>query len=203
MKYCPKCKQEKSENLFYKNKSTKDGLSSYCCICMRKLYEDKREQVLKQQKEYNKTEQRKQKQKEWYINNKQVQNQKQKLRKQNDVCFYLESIFRNRLYKSFIYDKGFKNWEQLVNYNWKQLKEHLESQFAPEMNWSNYGTYWELDHVIPKSQFCYTTFDCKEFKICWSLMNLRPLSKYENAQRCRDGRDVPEELKQQILSQEF
>lgn len=203
MKYCPKCKQEKSKELFYKNKNTKDGLSSYCRICMCKIYKDKREQILRQQKEYNKTEQRKQQQKEWYINNRQIQNQNQKIKKQNNVCFYLDGIFRNRLYKSFVYNKGFENWEQLVNYNWEQLKEYLESQFTPEMNWSNYGVYWELDHIIPKSQFYYDSFDCKDFRICWSLMNLRPLSKYKNAQRCRDGRDIPEELKQQILNQKF
>lgn len=203
MKYCPKCKQEKSKELFYKNKNTKDGLSSYCRVCMCKIYKDKREQILKQQKEYNKTEQRKYQQKEWYINNMQTQNRSQKIKKQNNVCLYLDCIFRNRLYKSFIYNRGFESWEQLVDYNWEQLKEHLESQFTPEMNWNNYGEYWKLDHIIPKSQFYYDNFECRDFRICWSLMNLRPLNKYENAQRCRDGRDISEDLKQQILNQKF
>lgn len=201
MKFCPKCKQEKPEEQFYANKKTKDGLSCYCGSCMRQIYKNKREQILQHQKEYNKTEQRKQQLKEWDINNRQIQNQRLKIRKQNNICLHLNDIFRDRLYKSFIYDKGFDNWEHLVNYNWQQLKEHLESQFTLEMNWLNYGSYWELDHIIPKSQFYFETFDCREFRICWSLINLRPLSSYDNVQRLRDGRDISEELKQQILGQ--
>ena len=30
--------------------------------------------------------------------------------------------------------------------------KYLESQFTPEMNWDNYGTYWEIDHIHPLSK---------------------------------------------------
>ena len=29
------------------------------------------------------------------------------------------------------------------------LRAHLESQFTSYMSWSNYGTYWHIDHKIP------------------------------------------------------
>lgn len=35
MKRCSKCKQEKDESEFYKNKSTKDGLGDQCKLCQR------------------------------------------------------------------------------------------------------------------------------------------------------------------------
>ena len=72
------------------------------------------------------------------------------------------------------------------------------------MNWDNYGTYWEIDHIIPRNLFN-NIFDykSKNFQICWSLMNLRPLEKSLNRQRPKDGRDIPEEIKQKILGQEF
>lgn len=90
----------------------------------------------------------------------------------------------------------------LVVYNLEQLKQHLESQFTPEMNWDNYGSYWELDHIIPQNLFNFNSSQDSDFQICWSLANLRPLTVKENRSRPRDGSDVPEELKQQIMKGE-
>ena len=33
MKYCPRCKTEKDESSFHKNKKRSDGLASYCAAC--------------------------------------------------------------------------------------------------------------------------------------------------------------------------
>ena len=98
-------------------------------------------------------------------------------------------------------NKAERHWEDLVSYNLQQLKEHLESQFTSEMNWDNYGSYWEIDHVIPQNTFSFETENDVDFKICWSLINLRPLEKSANRQRPKDGSDISEELKQQILNQ--
>lgn len=88
---------------------------------------------------------------------------------------------------------------QVLDFTIEQLKEHLESQFTPEMNWNNYGEYWEIDHIIPKNQLKFTSYDDKEFKICWSLVNLRPIEITANRSRPRDGSDIPQEIKNQIL----
>lgn len=93
------------------------------------------------------------------------------------------------------------HWEDLVGYNLQQLKEHLESQFTPEMSWDNYGKYWEIDHIIPINTFNLTSFNESKFKICWSLANLRPLEKLLNRSRPKNGSDISEKLKQQILGQ--
>ena len=29
---------------------------------------------------------------------------------------------------------------------------YLEQQFDSNMNWDNYGTYWEIDHIVPLSK---------------------------------------------------
>ena len=71
-----------------------------------------------------------------------------------------------------------RKWEGLVGYTLEDLIKHLETQFNDKMNWTNYGNYWEIDHIKPISSFGYIVPEDKEFKLCWALSNLRPLSKY-------------------------
>ena len=59
-----------------------------------------------------------------------------------------------------------------------QFKEHLEKQFKRGMTWSNYGTYWHVDHILPCAAFDHT--DKKQVAQCWHYTNLRPLRALEN-----------------------
>ena len=79
-------------------------------------------------------------------------------------------------------------------YTVQELKEHLEKQFETWMTWDNWGLYsketwddaepatwkWQIDHIIPKSTFKYTSMDSQEFRGCEALSNLRPLSAKQN-----------------------
>lgn len=71
-----------------------------------------------------------------------------------------------------------------LGYDMNILKEHLTNQFDSNMNWENYGTYWHIDHIIPQSDLPYKSMEDENFKICWSLNNLRPL---EARQNMKDG----------------
>lgn len=76
----------------------------------------------------------------------------------------------------------------------QELHDHLESLFEPWMNWDNHGIYdvtswndddsstwtWQIDHIIPQSKLPYTSMDDENFRKCWSLSNLRPLSAKQN-----------------------
>lgn len=92
---------------------------------------------------------------------------------------------------------GHKNNQSILQYlpySIQELKEHLEKQFEPWMNWKNQGQYdpktwndnesaawtWQVDHIIPHSTFKYTSIQDEEFKKCWALSNLRPLSAKQN-----------------------
>ena len=82
--------------------------------------------------------------------------------------------------------RGYKfrrRWESLVDFDIDTLKSHLEKQFTSEMTWENYGSYWHVDHMIPKSWFTYKEFSDEEFKKCWSLDNLQPLEAKENIKK--------------------
>jgi hypothetical protein len=78
-------------------------------------------------------------------------------------------------------NKNRRHWEDLVSFNKEQLKDHLESLFTEGMSWDKFlkGEI-EIDHIIPKAFFKYTSTDDVEFKYCWSLDNLQPLWAEDN-----------------------
>jgi len=70
--------------------------------------------------------------------------------------------------------------EKWLGYSIQDLMQHLENQFDVFMKWDNYGTYWVIDHIIPKRYFKFNSVNDEEFRACWSLENLRPLPKRKN-----------------------
>ena len=80
-------------------------------------------------------------------------------------------------------NKKRRSWKQLVGYSFEELVKHIERQFDKKMNWNNYGTYWEVDHIKPKSLFNYSSYEDIEFERCWALGNLRPLERTENRRK--------------------
>ena len=72
----------------------------------------------------------------------------------NNIEFRLQLIVRSRIYqgiKNFNYKKKNSNIEELGCYI-KSYIVYLEQQFDENMNWGNYGIYWEIDHTIPISK---------------------------------------------------
>ena len=79
---------------------------------------------------------------------------------------------------------------EYLPYSKADLILHIEKQFEPWMNWNNQGQYnsktwddndyktwkWQLDHIIPHSDFKYDSLNHSDFQKCWALENLRPLS---------------------------
>lgn len=113
----------------------------------------------------------------------------------------LSRNFSTAIYIALKGNKAEQHWEDLVGYTLQELREHLEKQFDNNMNWSNYGEYWEIDHIVPQNLFDIVTAKDRDFRICWSLMNLRPLEKSLNRSRPKDGSDISENLKNKILGQ--
>lgn len=162
-----------------------------------------REKQIENSKRYNENhkEELRQYRIEYYNNNKSdiLDNIKQKYEQNSQ--YKLNCITAKNMWKVLKGAKSEQHWKDIVGYSTQQLIQHLESQFTPEMNWNNYGSYWEIDHIIPKSQFTYSSHEDQQFKICWSLMNLRPLEKATNRQRPKDGSDIPCSIIQTILNQ--
>ena len=45
------------------------------------------------------------------------------------------------------------------------------------MTWENYGSYWEIDHIVPISWF---KTNEQVINYAWKLSNLQPLEKHIN-----------------------
>ena len=105
-----------------------------------------------------------------------------RLRKENPK-FRLDCNMGIAIRQSLKGKKAGRRWERLVGYRLKDLIGHLENQFDEKMTWENYGNYWHIDHIKPRSLFKYTFSEEPEFKECWSLKNLQPLEKTANLRK--------------------
>ncbi len=107
----------------------------------------------------------------------------QKYQRKTNPRYSLDENIGTAVWASLKDKKAGRKWETLVDYTLKELIEHLEKQFNSKMNWNNYGNYWVVDHLKPKSLFNYTSSDDLGFKQCWALKNLQPLEKIENIKK--------------------
>lgn len=177
---CTKCKIPQDISQFGKDKYQKSGLNGHCNTC-RKVY---CERVKDAKREYDKTYYQLHKKKIDKRHNKYKQDLKKKNPTYKIYC-NISSAIRNELHKNNS-SKNNASCLDFLPYSIQTLREHLEKQFEPWMNWSNYGSLsnkmrtWQIDHIIPRAAFQYKSMDCEEFRECWALENLRPLEAKEN-----------------------
>jgi hypothetical protein len=103
-----------------------------------------------------------------------------KIRRQTDPQYALSRNIGTAIRHSLADGKGGRSWEALVGYTIADLMLHLERQFLKGMTWDRMGSEIHVDHIIPLSKFNFTSADDPEFKLAWSITNLRPLWKREN-----------------------
>lgn len=109
----------------------------------------------------------------------------------------LRKVFSKSIHrelKALLSDEKYVSCTQNLPYSIEELKAHLETQFEPWMNWNNWGVYnlaiwkdddqttwvWHIDHIKPCSEFAYKSMQDEQFRNCWALSNLRPLSAKQN-----------------------
>lgn len=178
-KYREKHKEELKAKCKIWRDNNRDKIHEYNISNKRKQH------IRKWSKQYNEREDVKQRLKIYYQNPEVQQRiynrEKEKLNKPNyrlehNVLTLLGGCLAGRIKQS-------PSLEERCGYTAEQLRQHIKSQFTSEMNWDNYGTYWELDHIVPRFKFHYESYDDEQFKQCWALENLRPLTVKENRER--------------------
>lgn len=208
-KICTKCKLSLTLDKFSKDKYNSDNLSYQCKSCRnltkkqnpnnkiqsKIYYQNNKNKILKpiseEKKLYLKQYREKNKEK---LREKRNIWEKNKLK--NDPIFKLKKTIQRSILLNLKRNSSKKegSFIKYLPYSLVELKAHLESLFLPWMSWSNHGPYnvktfkeddettytWNIDHIIPHSEFKYTNMNDEEFKKCWSLENLRPLQSKQN-----------------------
>ena len=181
-KQCSICKQWLSLKKFRVNNRNSSGYFSGCRKCQSKRMRAWRANNPDYQKEWGAN--NPDYQKEWRANNPEkykAQYMNRDKKKSQDPKYKLCKSMRNGMLQSL--KNGSKNgrsWESLVDYTIQDLKKHLEALFDDRMSWDNYGSYWHIDHIRPRSSFNFDKPEDEEFKECWALSNLQPLEAKEN-----------------------
>lgn len=132
--------------------------------------------------------------KNWYDNNggkevckvyrekyKPIRNARNKERRETDIHYKLKELVRGRILD--ILRKNDIRRREKVKYLGMELalyKLWLEFQFSNQMTWDNYGTYWQIDHVLPCDLFDFKEEDDDAIFKCFNWKNTRPMIKVDN-----------------------
>lgn len=103
-------------------------------------------------------------------------NKNRKKQKNNPRFVFLRTLINNTLRVRKTNKRRPYRAKYDLGYGHDELRSHIESQFTKEMNWSNRGIVWEIDHIKPISKFT----NNEPPQVINSLSNLRPLLKKEN-----------------------
>ena len=190
---CRECERAFARKYYLENK---DKLKVY-----KKLYNIKnREIICEKKKAYDKERYLKNKDSiksrtnKWAKNNRRVINANKCKRRRTDSCYKLRYYISTQIYRLLKSKKDNLSILKYLPYSIKELTAHLESKFKPWMSWDNWGRYnketwktedcstwtWNLDHIISQSNLPYDSMKHPNFKKCWALSNLRPLSAKQN-----------------------
>jgi hypothetical protein len=168
---CRKCQSEKLESEFLKGEKL-------CKVCAREYFKAWRD-ARKKDPEHIKKEQ--ERQRKWWEKNRERGNERQRKYRENNTNFQLSNALRARVKYALLgcvrQDKTF----DLLGCTPNEWKTHLESQFRDGMTWDNYGTFWEVDHIIPVSHFDLTNRE--EQKKAFHYSNTQPLEATLNKQK--------------------
>lgn len=176
MKTCNKCSQIKPLNSFSKSNSNKDGYMKYCKVCHGLQNKANRNKYKEYDKEYAKKNWLvKKEDPDYQLKHREYQKQYKRQKRKNPI-FKLKENLRTYFYRT-ITNKS-NSVSKYLGCSIEEFKLYLEKQFNQNMNWGNYGAYWEIDHIDPIKNFNFT--DELEIYECWNYKNLQPLTINEN-----------------------
>ncbi len=53
----------------------------------------------------------------------------------------------------------------------ENYRKWIELQFSDELNWENFGSKWQFDHIVPVAYFDFSNPD--DLSLCWNFINIR------------------------------
>lgn len=104
-----------------------------------------------------------------------------KKRKQHDPEYRLAMALRQRLYQALKRNYKAGSAVRDLGCSISDFRKHIESQFSPGMSWTNYGSAWHLDHILPLSN--YQLSDRGTLRRLVHYTNLQPLWAEDNIRK--------------------
>lgn len=141
MKKCCICKEQKSFELFSKNKNSKDNHKNECKTCA-KNYRDKNKEYFSNYRQNNKERKT------------ELNRINQKQRKNTDPLYKLRVSIRSNVNNTF--KRGTNQFrkhartETILGCTIEEFIKHIESKFTEGMTLDNHGE-WHFDHIYPVS----------------------------------------------------
>lgn len=185
MKRCSKCKQHKDESEFSKNKSKKDGLSSWCRACNRASDAKYRAKNPKRRQAYlakwcaENKEKKRACDAKWRGKNPGYQAKYDRERRRTDRQFALACCIRERLNKAL---KGnFKSGSAVrdLGMTIPEFEAYIEPMLLPGMTWGNWANDgWHLDHIYPLAKADLN--DRAQFLAVCNWQNYQPMWAADN-----------------------
>lgn len=174
MKECRKCKQNIPLEGFCKKKDTKDGYHIYCKTCAYLLsnqYYKGHKDSLKITQELYRTNNKEKIKVGMRLAMKKHRAKNNNYRLRDNIQTLLRYHIKNKTQSVIKY----------IGCTLQEYNDHIESKFKPEMNWNNYGVYWEIDHIIPISSFDLSISE--EANKAFHFTNTQPLTITENRRK--------------------
>ncbi|HSQ85238.1 MAG TPA: hypothetical protein VLM43_10990 [Desulfobacterales bacterium] len=172
-KVCTRCGINKPIIEYNKGGRGKDGYQPKCKKCRKELREKNKENISKQQLEWQSKNRR-------YKTEYQKKYYKKVLKKRHSykVATKARTILRDMV-RQISCKKPYRVYNEL-GYDVKTLKEHIEAQFKDGMSWKNHGQ-WHIDHITPISYFVRNGVE--DLSIINALDNIQPLWRHDNMKK--------------------
>jgi len=202
LKRCSKCGQWKALDEFFRDKSSKDGRRPRCKACERegdrkrkqtpeyKERERKRKQTpeykeymreYQQTPEYKERERERMRKRQQDPKYKERQREYDRKRRQNDPGYRLLDNMRSGFYGWLNGTKKTCSVMDLIGCTLEELWQHMEAHpnwIPGVMTRDNYGSVWQVDHVVPVSWF--DPQNKAHMKAAWHYSNLQPMLAEHN-----------------------
>lgn len=195
-KVCTKCGIYKSQDEYYKDKSSKDGLMLKCKMCVyeyqtseqgkkarKRTVNNNKDKISYRQRRYRQSDAGKLSTKNSVA--KRKENGKTNAYRRNkiktDINYRLKNNLRLRIWKALNGVNKATHTKKLLGCSIEEFKKHITNQFLDGMDWFNYGTDWHIDHYVPCNYFDLST--SHDQHVCFNYRNMRPMWDKENIKK--------------------
>ena len=189
MKQCKKCSILKPLTEFCNRKGEVDGKHRYCKPCLNQNFKEYYHTSGRKESDYYKTYRDQNKEYFNQYSNTHYHTKKELYREWNRTKYHTDLGFKLKHVTAARISQALKTYQTLkkdrtIEYlgcTMDEYTQYLEQMFTPDMNWDNYGEYWEIDHIKPIDAFDLN--EEEQLYEAFKYINTQPLKKEDNREK--------------------